>query len=86
MADRIEDGGPAFPVVESMEPGDFGKQVVYSTIGITVRDYFAAKAMAALLIDPERADQSREECARLSYLMADSMLAARAQSRKDGEA
>jgi len=42
-----------------------------------LRDYFAAKAMAALLVDPERVDQSREQCARLSYLMADAMIQAK---------
>lgn len=45
-----------------------------------LRDYFAAKAMTALIVDPERADQSREECARLSYQMADAMLAARSKT------
>ena len=43
---------------------------------MTLRDYFAAKAMTALVVDPERADQSREECARLSFLMADAMIKA----------
>jgi hypothetical protein len=37
------------------------------------RDEFAAKAMQGLIVDPDRADQSREECARLSYAMADAM-------------
>lgn len=60
-----DDGGQAFPMPEG------------GWDGMSLRDYFAGKAMAALLIDPERADQSREECARLSYLMADAMLAAR---------
>jgi predicted DNA-binding transcriptional regulator AlpA len=41
---------------------------------VDLRDYFAAKAMEALIIDRERADQSRAECARLAYLMADAML------------
>lgn len=42
-----------------------------------LRDEFAGKAMQGLIVDPERADQSREECARLAYLMADAMLKAR---------
>jgi hypothetical protein len=45
--------------------------------GMTLRDYFAAKAMQGLLVDPERVDDSRQECARLSYAMADAMLKAR---------
>jgi hypothetical protein len=47
------------------------------TQGMSLRDYFAAKAMQGLIVDPDRADQSREECARLSYAMADAMLKAR---------
>lgn len=75
------DGGPAFPIpIAGCNDGS-----VYNTLeqssgelgGMTLRDYFAAKAMQSLIVDPERADQSREECARLSYLMADAMLAAR---------
>lgn len=60
-------GGPAFPF-----PHPHGKED-----GMSLRDYFAAKAMQGLIVDPDRADQSREECARLSYLMADAMLKAR---------
>ena len=60
-------GGPAFPIV-------VGDQM---TQGMSLRDYFAAKAMQGLIVDPDRADQSREECARLSYAMADAMLKAR---------
>lgn len=80
----LDDGGPAFPVAlmarqadgQPMTGYDFGVQ------GMSLRDWLAGKAMQALLVDPERVDQSREECARLSYAMADAMLAA----RKGGEA
>lgn len=67
-----DDGGDAFPLPATPE-------MYYHTSypGMSLRDYLAAKAMASLIIDPARADQSREECARLSYLMADSMLKAR---------
>ena len=63
-------GGPAFPIPGLHNDADFN--------GMTLRDYFAAKAMQGLIVDPDRADQSREECARLSYAMADAMLKARA--------
>lgn len=43
----------------------------------SLRDEIATKAMQGLIVDPDRADQSREECARLSYLLADAMLRAR---------
>lgn len=45
--------------------------------GMSLRDWFAGQAMKSLLVDPDRVDQSREECSRLSYAMADAMLAAR---------
>lgn len=44
---EINDGGPAFPVPE-MGIRDFGDASVYA--GMTLRDYFAAKAMHAHLI------------------------------------
>lgn len=48
----------------------------------SLRDEFAAKAMIGLIYAPDRADQSREECTRLAYLMSDAML----QARKGGAA
>lgn len=69
-----KDGGLAFLLIER---GPNGETNV--SLGMTLRDYFAAKAMQGLMLiaDPERADQSRDECARLSYRMADAMLKAR---------
>ena len=78
-------GGPAFPtglegkVALAGERYDGAHVPRYDAIdsGMTLRDYFAAKAMHGLIVDPDRADQSREECARLAYAMADAMLKAR---------
>jgi len=53
-------GGPAFPV------GSYA--------GMTLRDYFAAMAMQALLT---RIDMSGAERARDAYIIADAMLAQR---------
>jgi len=76
-----EDGGPAFPSVVTTKRNDIGDGVpfpdVHSVGGMALRDYFAGQAMTALLVDPDRVDQSRTECARLSYAMADAMLVAR---------
>jgi hypothetical protein len=44
--------------------------------GMTLRDYFAAKAMQSLLIDPRR-DNAFSDTAKYAYLMADQMLEAR---------
>lgn len=65
------DGGPAFPIGST--PEEWGN-------GMTLRDYFAAKAMQAWFTD--RAvylgdKQSRDKAAKQSYEMADAMLKAR---------
>ena len=44
----INDGGPAFPVWELNGNG----QPEMTGFGMTLRDYFAAKAMAALIAEP----------------------------------
>ena len=61
----------AFPIVI-----DLGDGVKYQT-GMTLRDYFAAKAMQRLLTDDE-IDVSYATAV-LSYRMADAMLKAREQ-------
>lgn len=47
---------------------------------MTLRDYFAAKAMAAVLSHKKPACSSPKEFAIFSYAMADAMLAAKSQS------
>jgi hypothetical protein len=48
--------------------------------GITMRDYFAAKAMQALLSDPDwRQDMDIKDTAFAAYKTADAMLKAREQ-------
>ena len=65
----IETGGPAFPL-QSIGP-DFAPGYA----GMTLRDYFAAKAMQGLIVGVirPRADYN----ARAAYEIADAMLAAR---------
>ncbi|MBM2884060.1 hypothetical protein JFK97_06620 [Chromobacterium phragmitis] len=60
-------GGPAFPIPNLQHDPDFN--------GMSLRDYFAASAMSALLVngDYERHQHAAEAC----YLIADAMLAAR---------
>jgi hypothetical protein len=61
-------GGPAFP-----SPYDDAE-------GVTLRDYFAAKAMAGFISDPDwRVDMMPDETARAAYHQADAMLKAREQ-------
>ena len=58
------DGGPAFPIGST--PEEWGN-------GMTLRDYFAAKAMQKYMDE----DSTTENIARASYEMADAMLKAR---------
>ena len=74
MAEKSHNGGPAFPGIR-IEAGDNynpPKQIHRS--GMTLRDYFAAKAMPVFLVNTE---SSLEEDAKNAYAMADAMLKAR---------
>ena len=59
-------GGPAFPVKTAMFD--------CTQSGMTLRDYFAAKAMQAMIA---RIPMSGGETARVAYIIADAMLEAR---------
>ena len=62
-----ENDGPAFPIDRDNV-----------NIGITMRDYFAAKAMQAFCSDSDwRQDMMPDETARAAYHQADAMLRAR---------
>jgi hypothetical protein len=60
-------GGPAFP---------YENHYGHKLEGMTLRDYFAAKAMQGILTDPEIV-MGATEIADLSYKYADAMLKAR---------
>lgn len=65
-------GGPAFPV--SIE---IGTEVHYSK-GMTLRDYFAAKAMQGMLANQHQfVADDQAMYARDAYVLADAMLKAR---------
>ena len=67
------DGGPAFPREGFMGPHSW----VQSQSGMTLRDYFAAKAMQGHLSNPtvtEHPAYDREGLVRESYAIADAML------------
>lgn len=67
------DVGPAFSFVET-DP-------VYGTrvhVGMSLRDYFAAKAMAAMLtLESVYVHEAKESVASMAYQQADAMLARR---------
>ena len=66
----IKDGGPAFPYVVTFKEGT---DVRYEE-GLSLRDYFAGKAMQALI---EKYDESAVEISVAAYEFADQMLKAR---------
>lgn len=71
MTNVIDNGGAAFPIV--------GQLYDIHEVGITMRDYFAARAMEALLSRLPRSI-TPQECivvAEDAYFMADHMLKAR---------
>lgn len=67
MSEQIKDGGPAFP-----SHGNMGE---VTHVGMTLRDYFAAKAMHALIIKDD--ESTNADRATDAYRMADAMLRAR---------
>lgn len=69
MSERDE-GGPAFP--QSQHVGDIG----VTEGGMTLRDYFAAKAMQSFSTKASQWE-TREALSRDAYAMADAMLAHR---------
>ena len=71
--------GPAFPTERiGMESGEY---LTYQQEGMTLRDYFAAKAMQAIFSNPDITDTNKVKdwIAISSYSMADAMMKAREQ-------
>lgn len=72
----INNGGPAFPTVDANRAEDYG------TYGMTLRDYFAAKAMQAIISSDGKIAQMCKEAGIgpleavpiAAYSMADAML------------
>jgi len=89
MSEQIKDGGPAMPFEDGMFVG--GKRV-NGSIGVTMRDWFAAKALTGLL-SLEANPRFGETCepflhyndehvaymAKNAYRLADAMLTYREQ-------
>jgi len=74
-----ETGGPAFPVQAfSFEHGG-ERLAVRPESGMTLRDYFASKAMQGWTANPLPNDSSIQDVAAWAYRQADAMLAARAK-------
>ena len=78
MAD-INTGGPAFPTGDMVERDEKGVLHGYpiSSAGMTLRDYFAAKALNGLLAADEECGFKPDVAAEYAYRFADAMIAAR---------
>ena len=67
----------AFPVNTEW---DYGGEQGFKTSGMDLRDYFAAKAMQAILFDIRAIQVSMDKTANLAYKFADAMMKARNDS------
>lgn len=74
MTDKIDDGGPAFPIV-----GGGGDSRLFEDYGMSLRDYFAAQAISQMIsLSQDRyGGWSTENVAAGCYSLADAMLSAR---------
>ena len=70
----MNDGGPAFPT-----PDFYEEKLICCTGGMSLRDYFAAKALSAGWSSHARGSLTPENAAASAYEFADAMLAERAK-------
>jgi hypothetical protein len=91
MHEKINTGGAAFPVMDQVAPN--GEHIQWGELGMTLRDYFAAKAMVGLIAEPQWREggyslayvigpQTGDDAANFAaaaYKLADAMLKAREQ-------
>ena len=72
-------GGPAFPVADpfAVKCPSTDVEALRLQQGMTLRDYFAAKAMQGMLACPVQPQSGADMYARDAYFVADAMLKAR---------
>lgn len=76
MTDHIEDGGPAFPTENAHQSSG----TTWHHEGMSMRDYFAAKAMQGILAGCHpicKEDGAQHKIPVAAYMLADEMLKAR---------
>ena len=76
MSKQRDDGGPAFPVDPTNDPG-LSLVGQFVSPGMSVRDLFAGMAISGMLANPDITSGPR--LAKIAYEMADEMLKARNQ-------
>ena len=67
----------AFPSITRTYTDDDGETTHQGANGMTLRDYFAAKAMQGMVANPEIIGDPKAEIVREAYEFADEMLLAR---------
>lgn len=79
---EIKDGGAAFPLTGTQwNPDRDAYEVSPVSDGMSLRDYFAAKAMAGIVANPDTWGESTHDGLSVrAYAIADAMLRARSQS------
>lgn len=80
----MKDGGPAFPTPIALSPqGDVYYADMGTAGGMTLRDYFAAKALTGLLTRAKDENTSHDEYVKLiaeaSYNYADALIVQRSK-------
>lgn len=79
----MKNGGPAFPLLDAYVDANGEHPVYASEGGMSLRDYFAAKAMHALISHGVQVDgfATMNNAAKDAYRMADAMLAEREKEK-----
>ena len=77
MSNTTIHGGPAFPMASVTVLAEDMSHTSLTHPGMTLRDYFAAKAMQALIAYADN-DYVMDKFAELAYMQADAMLKSRA--------
>jgi hypothetical protein len=77
---KINNGGPAFPRAAGDYTGT--RHGNHAQTGLSLRDYFAAKAMQGIAASVGAAQMRVDEAADFAYLIADAMLDAREQTEE----
>lgn len=70
----IDRSTPAFPTYERING-----EIDLSCVGMTLRDYFAAKFMARYIADENYHASTHAELAEMSYIAADELMKARSK-------
>lgn len=76
----IKTGGPAFPEKKRVHRAGYETDEFEPCSGMTLRDYFAGKAMQGICTHQDTWGMAVEEIVLQSYAIADAMLAARSKA------